>query len=207
LKNSGQIENISNPFENALLIEDYDNWYEENRELYEAELKAIKELIPFKTPLEKETGLEIGVGTGRFASPLGIKFGLDSAFYPLKIAKKRNLNPIKAKAELLPIKSNTFDIVLYVTTICFLENPKKAILETKRILKKEGYVIIAFIDKDSPLGKKYEKKKQKSPFYSKANFLSETEIKTLLTDTGFNIANTKKILDGFTIISAKNQPN
>jgi len=47
---------------------EYDNWYEENKFAYLSEIEALKKVIP-----EKGEGLEIGVGTGRFAQPLRIK--------------------------------------------------------------------------------------------------------------------------------------
>jgi len=53
---------------------------------YLSELKALKKVI-----LEKKKGLEIGVGTGRFASPLGIEYGIDPSEKMLEIAKKRGV--------------------------------------------------------------------------------------------------------------------
>ena len=51
--------------------ERYDSWFDRNPYAYKSELKAISALIP------KGKGIEIGVGTGRFAKPLGIKFGIE----------------------------------------------------------------------------------------------------------------------------------
>ena len=50
----------------------YENWFTEHQWVHEAELRAVKALLP-----ENGRGLEIGVGTGRFAKPLGIKTGLE----------------------------------------------------------------------------------------------------------------------------------
>jgi len=54
------------PFEK--FSEEYDEWFVRNRDVYQAEVDAIKDLI---TP--GKIGLEVGIGTGRFALPLGIK--------------------------------------------------------------------------------------------------------------------------------------
>lgn len=43
----------------------YDAWYGRNRYTYLSELRAIRKFLP-----RKGKGLEIGVGTGRFAGPL-----------------------------------------------------------------------------------------------------------------------------------------
>ena len=53
-------------------IDRYDRWYEEHRRAYRAELDAVRRLLP-----AAGSGLEIGVGTGRFAAPLGVGVGLD----------------------------------------------------------------------------------------------------------------------------------
>jgi len=44
----------------------YDEWFEKNSDLYNAELEAIGQLIP---PTGGE-GVEVGVGTGKCAAPL-----------------------------------------------------------------------------------------------------------------------------------------
>jgi ubiquinone/menaquinone biosynthesis C-methylase UbiE len=59
-----------------------------------------------------------------------------------------------------------------VTTICFVDDLKKAFREAFRVLKKEGFIVIGFIDKDSELGKIYRANKNKSRFYKIAEFFS-----------------------------------
>ena len=68
-----------NPFETGAA--EYDAWYTENAELYRSELDAIKALFP-----EEGNNIEIGVGTGVFASKLGIKTGVEPAEEMAKIA-------------------------------------------------------------------------------------------------------------------------
>ncbi len=46
----------------------YDAWYDRNKFAYLSELEAIKRVLP-----EKGYGVEIGVGSGRFAAPLGTR--------------------------------------------------------------------------------------------------------------------------------------
>ncbi len=52
---------------------DYDQWFNEHQALYETELAALRLAVP------TGAGLEIGVGTGRFAAPLRVRYGLDPA--------------------------------------------------------------------------------------------------------------------------------
>ncbi|KAA0004035.1 MAG: class I SAM-dependent methyltransferase [Thermoplasmata archaeon] len=153
------------------LAQEYDEWFNKNNFAYKSEILALKKFIP-----KKGEGLEIGVGTGRFAIPLGIRIGVEPAKAMADIAKKRGIEVYKAKAEKLPFNDKSFDFVLMVTTICFLQNPMKAFYEVKRILKPGGYIIIGMIDTNSPPGKVYELKKKNSRFYKYAHFYPVNQI-------------------------------
>ena len=167
-----------NPFENH--AQEYDEWFDKNKFVYESELHAVKELLP-----RSENDVEIGVGSGRFAAPLNIKLGVDPSKEMGKIAKKRGINIITGVAESLPFEDSLFDFVLMVTTICFLDDIEKAFNEAYRILKSDGYLIIGFIDVKSPLGKFYEKNKTKSKFYKYAKFYSVKEVISLMKNAHF----------------------
>ncbi len=159
-------------------FEEYDRWYEKNKNVYLSEVKAIRKALPYGG-----VGLEIGVGTGRFASSLGIPFGIDPAINMLKLAKQRGINAVAALGEHLPFKDKTFEYALIAITICFVDEPARVIDETRRILKSQGRIIVAIIDRESFLGKKYQKKKSK--FYELARFFSVSEIVEMLKDAGF----------------------
>ena len=66
--------------------EQYDGWSERNRFAYESELRAVKILLP-----ENGRGIEIGVGSGRFAGPLGIKLGVEPSEAMREIASQRGI--------------------------------------------------------------------------------------------------------------------
>ena len=169
----------------------YDKWFDEHHKIYETELKAIKKILPtFKD------GLEIGVGTGRFAAPLGIKYGVEPSENMAKIAQKRGIKTVTGFAENLPFEDKRFDLVLIVTTICFVEDPLKMLKESYRVLKDNGRVIIAFVDKDSELGKFYEKNRDKSRFYKEAIFFSKKEVLDLLKKCGFVLEECNESLFG-----------
>ena len=160
---------------------EYDQWYEENKFAYLSELETLKKVVP-----KKGKGLEIGVGTGRFAQPLGVAFGIDPSKKMLEIAKKRGIKTFVGKGENLPFADNEFDYVLIVITICFVKNPERVISEARRVLKNNGKLIIGIVDKNSHLGKFYqEKKKQGHRFYKFANFFSAKEIIKLLEKYNF----------------------
>jgi ubiquinone/menaquinone biosynthesis C-methylase UbiE len=160
------------PFEK--FPDDYENWFERNHSLYLSELELIK-LLWEEGP--KGKSLEVGVGSGRFALPLGVDYGIDPSFQMLKISHRKGLKVCRAIAEELPFKNNTFKKVLMITTICFVNNPIMSIKEVERVLSHpDGIFIIGYIDKNSFLGKKYLQRKNKSKFYRLATFYSTEEI-------------------------------
>ena len=161
-------------------VDRYDDWFERNRFVYESELLAVKRLLP-----EGGVGIEVGVGTGRFAEPLGIEIGVDPSLEMLGIARRRGIEVIVGVAENLPIRDSQFDFVLFVTTICFLENVKRALEEAHRVVKPSGSVVIGFVDKNSPLGKGYQQRKGENVFYRVATFLSVDEVVRDLERAGF----------------------
>ena len=157
---------------------EYDAWYDRYKYVYLSELAAIRKVLP-----DDGRGLEIGVGTGRFAAPLGITVGIDPAKNMIETARQRGVDARLGIGEDLPFDNATFDYVAIIITICFVEDSQRVIEETKRVLKKNGRVIIGIIDKNSFLGKFYQKKK--SVFYKQANFFSVAEITDLLKKAGF----------------------
>ena len=157
----------------------YDAWYDNHRFAYLSEVEVIKKVLP-----RKGNGLEIGVGTGRFASALGIPDGIDPSVKMAAIAKSHGINVKIGKGENLPYKDREFDYILIAITICFVKNSEKVISEAKRVLKNKGKIILGIVDKDSFLGKFYRQKK--SPFYKEAKFFSVKEVTALLRKTGFN---------------------
>ena len=169
----------NNPFE--IHMDEYEDWFEKNYWVYRSEVQAVKELLP-----KQRNGIEIGVGSGRFAGPLGIRLGVEPSPKMRALTKARGIEVVDGVGEDLPFKDSHFDFVLMVTTICFLDDIEKAFRETCRILKPNGHLTIGFIDKNSPVGKIYQKHKNESEFYKIANFYSVDEVVDYLKNAGFN---------------------
>jgi ubiquinone/menaquinone biosynthesis C-methylase UbiE len=160
--------------------EEYDKWFDEHKFAYESEIRALGTFIS-----KNSTGLEVGVGTGRFAVPLGIQIGVEPARAMADIARKRGITVYEAKAEELPFDNESFDFILMTTTICFLQNPMLALQESTRVIKFGGSIIIGMIDSDSFLGKAYESKKKDSKFYRYAHFFSVNQVLAWLRKSGY----------------------
>lgn len=162
------------------LAREYDDWFSRNRKVYQCELEAVRRMLP-----REGTGVEIGVGTGRFAGPLGISLGVEPSRPMGNMARERGISVIGGAGEALPLKNGAFDFVLVVTVLCFLDEVGETLSEVYRILKPSGSAVIAFIDRNTPLGRIYEESKGDSPYYRNANFLSAFEVKALLEEAGF----------------------
>ncbi len=147
------------------LADAYDAWFERHRQAYASELMALQEFIP-----PGGQGLEIGVGSGRFAAALGVTLGVEPARAMALKARERGLTVLQGYAEALPFKDQAFDFVLLVTVLCFLPDVPGALGEAARVLKQRGRLIIGLLDPDSPLGRSYELAKAKSRFYRQAVF-------------------------------------
>jgi SAM-dependent methyltransferase len=160
--------------------EQYEEWFRKHRYVYHSELKAIRHFLPLHG-----VGMEIGVGSGRFASPFGIKVGIEPSSAMRKIARERGIEVYDGVAENLPFESKRFDYALMVTTICFVDDIVASFQEAGRILKDEGLFIIGFVDKESPLGGRYQMHKNENVFYREATFYSTEEVLSLLGDCGF----------------------
>jgi len=161
----------------------YETWFEKHRLVFESEILAIKEHFEKLPALMK--GIEVGLGTGRFAIELGIKEGIEPAPGMRHIATDKGLEVMDAKAENLPYKDMHFDFVLMVTLISYLNKPNLAFRESYRVLKPGGRLIIAFIDKDSDLARQYEDNRYKSIFYKQANFHTVGKVKQWLKESRF----------------------
>ncbi|GAN31979.1 MAG: class I SAM-dependent methyltransferase [Candidatus Brocadia sp. AMX2] len=168
----------TNIFEEAAT--EYDEWFVTHKWVYKLEVEAVRKFIP-----ETGEGIEIGIGTGRFCTPFGIKIGIEPAKAMAEIARKRGIHVYVAKAEDLPFRENSFDFALMVTTFCFLVNPLQAIREIKRILRPAGKTIIGMLDEECPLGRRYREKTKKSKFYKNAKFYPINQVLNWLRDFKF----------------------
>jgi SAM-dependent methyltransferase len=72
-----------------------------------------------------------------------------------------------------------------VTTVCFVDNVEESFNEVHRILRLGGYFIVAFVDRNSQLGKFYVEHKNESVFYNQAEFYSVSEVINHLKKANF----------------------
>lgn len=94
--------------------------------------------------------LDVGCASGWFLSkvaqvfPKAQCYGID--IYDKAVAYGKKLYPgisfQKADAHTMPFKTSTFDLVICTEVLEHVNDPKSALLEIKRVLKKDGFAII-----------------------------------------------------------------
>lgn len=171
-----------NPFDDAFM--EYDAWFasEDGRVIFAQEVACLRNLM---TPANGRW-LEVGTGSGRFASALGVEDGIDPSAPMLALASQRGIRTIRAVGECLPFENQCFDGILMTTTFCFLADPRRALQECHRVLDDRGRLVVGLIPANSPWGRQYARKaKEGHPFYSVATFRSCDEVMSLAADAGF----------------------
>jgi SAM-dependent methyltransferase len=159
---------------------EYDEWFDAHAPVYQAELAALKRFVP-----TMGLSIEVGIGTGRFALPLGIKSGIDPSRHMLQFARERGLRVCQAFGERLPFRDDQFDLVLLVTVICFVDDVPTLLRELNRVLKQGGLLVIGFINRNSELGRLYASRKEASAFYRDARFYPVEEVADWVQEAGF----------------------
>lgn len=162
---------------------EYDRWYE-GSPIFAIELGALEELA---TPIARPA-LEIGVGPGRFAAALGTRFGLDPAWAPLALARKRGVLVSQGVGEQLPYRSGAFAGLYLLFTLCFLAEPATVLAECHRVLGPGGHLVLGLVPAASPWGQALNAKKAADhPFYRHARFYETGEAERLLDEAGFTL--------------------
>ncbi|HTL82509.1 MAG TPA: class I SAM-dependent methyltransferase [Bacteroidia bacterium] len=162
-------------------VVEYDKWFDKYSAVFQSEVEALRQMLPSG----ESHGIEVGLGTGRFAKALGIKEGIEPSEALRELAAERGIEVMDAVAEELPYKDLRFDFVLMASCINYLEDPERAFREAFRVLKHDGVLIVGSIEKDSIIGSSYESKRGKSIFYRQAVFYSTDKLVERLREAGF----------------------
>ncbi len=172
------------PFE--AVARDYDRWYDTP----EGARVLVEELACLQLVISSISGcwLEIGVGTGRFASNLGISQGLDPSPSMLAIASSRGIRTQVGVAEDLPCADGSLDGVLMVATLCFVADVSRVLAECVRVLRPGGTLLIGHIPADGCWGREYIRKAGEGhPVYSHARLSTTGEVVNAAAAAGFRL--------------------
>ncbi|MCY0860041.1 MAG: class I SAM-dependent methyltransferase [Sulfolobaceae archaeon] len=147
---------MSTPFD--LYAPKYDEWFLKNEKVLLSELRVVAYFL-LKRPIGRT--LSVGCGSGLFEMLLKNTYNIEikECIEPSEmgeIAKKRGLDVKRGYAESLPYPDNTFDTVLINGVLHYVKDQQKSVNEAYRVLKKNGWVIIAQIPAESSYGLLYE---------------------------------------------------
>lgn len=162
----------------------YDAWYdsEVGRLIFATEVACLRPFI-HRHP---GPGLEIGVGSGRFAQALDIEYGVDPSIALLRMARARGIRAVMAKGEDLPFPDEVFEEVLLALTLCFVREPARVLEESRRVLRPGGGLILGLILRESPWADFYARRgREGHPIYSQTTFSTRNEVEALLRSSGF----------------------
>lgn len=172
--------------------EAYDQWFTTSTgslvKKFEVEL-----ILDLLQPKPGEVILDAGCGTGVFTLDIlsngSHVVGLDISRPMLTRAGKKlkgfPFERVLANMSNLPFPENTFDKVVSVTAIEFIQNAKGAVKELFRVTKRRGRIVLATLNRLSPWAfqRKAEAKKRHTIF-EKAIFRSPDELCSLASVKG-----------------------
>jgi SAM-dependent methyltransferase len=145
--------------------DDYDQWFDEHGRVYAAQVTMLRRAIS-----EHGLGLEVGVGSGQFATPFGIRCGIDPSSALSRIVLQRGIDVVRGEGEHLPYRAGAFDYVLMMTVICFLDDAVAVFLEVNRVLVPGGMLIIGFIEEGGKISRQYRHEPAKGLFLRYVKF-------------------------------------
>lgn len=167
--------------------EKYDRWFTTPIgslvKKYESEL-----MLELLQPVSGETILDAGCGTGVFTLDIlsaGTQIvGLDISFPMLRRAREKSggypFYPILGDIAALPFREGSFDKVVSVTAIEFIEDARSAVAELFRVTKKGGVIVVANLNNRSPwAARRKEAAKKEDSIFRKAHFRSPDELRSL----------------------------
>jgi ubiquinone/menaquinone biosynthesis C-methylase UbiE len=134
---------------------------------------------------KKAVVLDLGCGRGDNSIELALRYSkvigvdLEGNFEVPKSIK--NLKLIKANAEKLPFKRNTFDIIFAKDTLHHIHNLGLTLSEVKRVLKPGGRLIVVESNRYNPIFYFHMTRMEKH------NHFSAGYLKLLLEEHGFTI--------------------
>ncbi|MCU0586695.1 MAG: methyltransferase domain-containing protein [Syntrophobacteraceae bacterium] len=140
------------------------------------------------SPVLPQTVLEVGCGTGLFLEWLAgfghQVTGLEPSPHMLEIARKRippRVSLDRGFAEDLPYEDNAFDTVALITTLEFVDHPRRAVEEACRVARR--HVLLGVLNKYSIISvQRCIESLWRASVYRKAKFFGVLELQHLVAD-------------------------
>jgi ubiquinone/menaquinone biosynthesis C-methylase UbiE len=105
--------------------------------------------------------------------------GLDVSQEALDCAPD-SVRTVAARAEDMPFPASSFDAVIYVASLQFIENYRKAIEETTRVLRPEGTLLVMLLNPESDFFKR--KLRDPNSYMGKIRYTDLREIEEVIAE-------------------------
>ncbi|MEW6325628.1 MAG: methyltransferase domain-containing protein [Nitrospirota bacterium] len=175
----------------------YDAWYRTplGSLAHALELDAILSLAGVKPG---ERAMDIGCGTGIYTVELAQRgahvIGVDPSMEMITIAREKLRQAgltgrfVCGSAEALPFRSGKVDLVLAVTSLCYMHSPDRAIEEMRRALQPGGRLVLGELNRFSLWAfLRRLKGLFRETIYNQAHFWSRQELERLLRPNNFHL--------------------
>ena len=174
------VSEIGNPFDEPAVAARYEDWYAGSGPKADASEKRLLGKLVAQFP-DARTALEVGCGTGHFSRWLAERglavIGLDLS-WPMLLEARRLQSPpcLQGDAQALPFADHSVDLAVLITTLEFVENPLKTLVEAVRIAR-QG-LILGVLNQRSLLALQY--RASGKPLWQAAHLFSVGEVKRLV---------------------------
>jgi len=157
----------------------------------------LRELIQ---PVPNAAVLDVGCGDGDLAVDLAERsmnvVGIDASSDMIAKARRRaagsSVSFAIGGAEALPFATDTFDVVVSVTVLCFIERPADAVREMARVVRPGGVVVIADLGRWSTWAAiRRIKGWRGSSTWCKARFRPASELQKFASAAGLTVVRTR----------------
>jgi SAM-dependent methyltransferase len=98
--------------------------------------------LPFLKFSKNFVVLDVGCGTGKLLENLMKKFGVEAVGIDIVPTKLKGCSFVRAGAQNLPFREDVFDVLFSLGVVEHLPLTEIALLESHRVLKKKGQVLI-----------------------------------------------------------------
>jgi len=171
--------------------EKYDLWFETPLGKYVAATEK-RLVLDAAKPVQGEKMLDVGIGTGFFALEFlkrGVDItGIDVSQNMLEIARRKGFRNVSyGDAVDLQFPDGAFDLVVSITALEFIREPRRAVAEMTRVCKKGGRIVVGTLGANSPWAAKRlrEMKRNPSSVFHDARFYAFPELRQIAESSGF----------------------